>query len=452
MKDTRSIVLIGIVLAGFMGISTPREPGLTPQDKPAVGSPSLTEEVTSRFRDVVTEYFSQARIPGLAAAVVNDKGILWSTTLGVLAGDSSNRVDDRTLFSIQSMTKSFTALGVLLAVQEGWLNLDTRISDYLPDFRINSRFEKNPEKVITLRQADQKIGSTLGLLRIDVVKPYGLNFAGGGYGFFSFMAMYPDVKLGLVLLTNSRAVDFSADNFQFIDEIIMKHHGPNLNTPPPREDMTPLDNTDPRVRYRVGRYGPRSPEIGTQDGKLQINISGRSFPLEFFEFRGEMIGLFGNNMAVKFLPDLEEGRGPMMVYNLVFGNSNRDYYFFNDSPSDKPRPDKPEWDKYLGEYEAVYFGRRPFKETVQRRNGHLYWGEQKLTEYKPGLFFLFNGRALDFNQDPPRLGHFQIRPVKISSQPMKGRFRNSSSRASSGQPSATRIPGRGGSVGKSPSL
>lgn len=264
---------------------------------------------------------------------------------------------------------------------------------------------------IQYKGTDQKIGIALGLLRIDVVKPYGLNFGGGGHGFFSFMGMYPDLKLGVVLLTNSQAVDFSADNFQFIDEIIMKYNGPNLNTPPSREDMTPLDNTDPGVRYRIGRYGPRSPEIGIRDGKLQIDIFGKTFPLEFFEYRGEMIGLFGNNMAVKFLPDLGGGRGPMMVYNLVFGNSNQNYFFFNDSPLEKPGPDKPEWDKYLGEYESVLLGRRLFKETVHRRNGYLYWGEQKLTEYKKGLFFRYDGWVVDFNQDPPRMGHYQIRPV-----------------------------------------
>jgi len=572
MNNFKSIFFLFLIFVGVAGTSTFLDSGLYPQDNPAKINSSLIDEVTAQFRNIVTEYFNKAKIPGLAAAVVNDKEILWSTTLGTMARDSLNQVDDSSLFSIQSMTKSFTALGVLLAVQEGWLDLDTPISEYLPDFKINSRFDKNPENIITLRHLlshrsgivhdapfgnnddlesdfekhiksisntwllfpvgyaysysncgidlagyilqkksglaypkyleekvlkplgmtessadfnvleqrsnrakgtwtspdplplrfsmvpsggvytnirdmaeylkfhinkgkvggkpflrsdlmeefhsiqykgkDQKIGVALGLLRIDVIKPYGVTFAGSGHGFFSWMGIYPDLKLGFVLLTNSQAVNFSADNFRFIDDIIMKYNGPNLNTPPLREDMALLDNIDPRVRYRVGRYGPRSPEIGYQDGKLQINIYGKAFPLEFFEYRGEIIGLFGDNMAVKFLPDLGGERGPMMVYNLVFGNSNQNYYFFNDSPFDKPGPDKPEWKKYLGEYEAFYFGRRLFKGTVQRRNGYLYWGEQKLTEYKRGLLFMYDGWVVDFNQVPPRMGHYKIRPVK----------------------------------------
>lgn len=572
MKNIGSTFIIFFFLVGFMGTSATVEPSSNPKDNSVKSPPSLTEEITFQFRDVVTDYFHKAQIPGLAAAVVNDREILWTTTLGVLAKDSSNQVDDHSLFSIQSMTKSFTAMGVLLAIQEGWLDLDTPISEYLPDFRINSRFEENPEKIITLRHLlshrsgivhnapfgnntdleydferhiqslsdswllfpvgycysysnsgidlagyilqkksgqafpqyleekvlkplgmtessadfdviekrsnrtkgvwrstdpiplrismvpagglysniwdmskylkfhinkgkiegkqflrkdlmdefhsiqfqgqDQKFGAALGLVRNDIIKPYGVWHAGGGHGFFSWMGIYPDLKLGVVLLTNSQALNFSADNFRFIDEIIMKHHDPNMNTPPSREDMTALENKDQRVRYRIGRYGPRSPEIGYQDEELRITIFGQAYPLEFFEYRGKMIGLFGDNMAVKFLPDLGGERGAMMVYSLVLGDSHRRYYFFNDSPSDRPGPDKPEWDKYLGEYESVYHGRRLFTGTVHRRNGHLYWGEQKLLEYKKGLFFVYDGWEVDFNEDPPRIGHYRIRPVK----------------------------------------
>src|SRR5690606_15237482 len=50
-----------------------------------------------------------------------------------------------------STSKTFTATAVMLAVQEGLVTLDTPISEYLPDFTVNSRFDKNPEELITLR-------------------------------------------------------------------------------------------------------------------------------------------------------------------------------------------------------------------------------------------------------------------------------------------------------------
>ena len=44
-----------------------------------------------------------------------------------------------------------TALAVLVAVQDGLVDLDTPIAKYLPEFTINSRFDPHPESRITLR-------------------------------------------------------------------------------------------------------------------------------------------------------------------------------------------------------------------------------------------------------------------------------------------------------------
>ena len=56
-----------------------------------------------------------------------------------------------TIFSVQSMSKVFTATAVMQAVQSGQLSLDTPITTYLPGFTVNSAFESHPEQRITLR-------------------------------------------------------------------------------------------------------------------------------------------------------------------------------------------------------------------------------------------------------------------------------------------------------------
>ncbi|NIM48804.1 MAG: serine hydrolase [Gemmatimonadales bacterium] len=260
----------------------------------------------------------------------------------------------------------------------------------------------------------QRFGYALGLIRNGFVTPYGVMHAGGGYGFFGWMAAYPGLKFGVIFLSNAQARNLSADSFRFIDETIIRRRGLQLTAPPPRSSMTALDGEDPRVQYRIGRYGPRSPEIrrnGT-GGTVEIGIYGAAYPIEFFEHDGRMIGLFGDNMAVEFLPDFGDQRGAMMVYSLPHGNSNWNYYFFNDSPYDEYGPDRPEWAEYLGEYESHYHGRLLFTGTVHRRNGNLYWGEQKLTEHARGLFFTYDGWEVNFNEEPARIGHYRLRRVR----------------------------------------
>jgi CubicO group peptidase (beta-lactamase class C family) len=49
------------------------------------------------------------------------------------------------------MSKTFTGTAVMFAIQDGLVDLDAAITEYLPDFKVNSKFEKIPEKKITLR-------------------------------------------------------------------------------------------------------------------------------------------------------------------------------------------------------------------------------------------------------------------------------------------------------------
>jgi len=97
------------------------------------------------------EWLKQKDTPGAAIAVVDDKSVLWSEVYGHTSRAKDKAVTPRTLFSIQSMSKSFTALGVLMAIQDGLLDLDAPITDYLPDFSVRSRYEDRPERKMTLR-------------------------------------------------------------------------------------------------------------------------------------------------------------------------------------------------------------------------------------------------------------------------------------------------------------
>ncbi|MHC4437015.1 MAG: serine hydrolase domain-containing protein, partial [Planctomycetota bacterium] len=90
------------------------------------------------------------KIPGLSIAVVDRDGILWSAGFG-RTGKGKQPVTPETLFSIQSMSKTFTATAVMFAVQDGLVDLDTPITEYLPEFTVKSRWEENPQQKMTLR-------------------------------------------------------------------------------------------------------------------------------------------------------------------------------------------------------------------------------------------------------------------------------------------------------------
>lgn len=102
-------------------------------------------------RQSIAEGMTEGKIPGLSIALVDREGVIWTAGFGHTDYDLKTPVTPDTIFSIQSMSKTFTATLVMLAVQEGLVDLDTPISEYLPDFKVKSRFEENPQDKITLR-------------------------------------------------------------------------------------------------------------------------------------------------------------------------------------------------------------------------------------------------------------------------------------------------------------
>lgn len=114
-------------------------PALAVADAPPAtsGPPQLTAEDLSAFLGGVVPYaIDQANIAGAAVAVVANGQLLFAHGYG-FADVKSRRpvVPDQTLFRAGSVSKLFTWTAVMQLVEEGKLDLDRNINDYL-DFKV----------------------------------------------------------------------------------------------------------------------------------------------------------------------------------------------------------------------------------------------------------------------------------------------------------------------------
>ena len=107
--------------------------------------------VFDKYRRLYPEMMAEREVPGLSIALVDREGILWAAGFGYTDYSRKTPVTTDTLFNICSMSKTITATALMLAVQDGLLELDVPIIEYWPQFTVNSRFEENPEQKITLR-------------------------------------------------------------------------------------------------------------------------------------------------------------------------------------------------------------------------------------------------------------------------------------------------------------
>jgi CubicO group peptidase (beta-lactamase class C family) len=122
----------------------------------AVATPAAQRDgaaaVIAYYQARIPELMKSEHIPGLSVAVVDGNDVLWQQGFGHTDDGSSRPVTVDTMFSVQSMSKLFTAAAVMQAVQAGRLDLDVPITTYLPDFTVHSAFEAHPERKITLRK------------------------------------------------------------------------------------------------------------------------------------------------------------------------------------------------------------------------------------------------------------------------------------------------------------
>jgi CubicO group peptidase (beta-lactamase class C family) len=94
---------------------------------------------------------SQRDITGAAIALVDGDSIVWSKGFGYTNRAQKEKVTAETLFHAGSISKSFTALGVLYAASKGLLTLDDPVKQHLPWFSVNSRFGATAAERITIR-------------------------------------------------------------------------------------------------------------------------------------------------------------------------------------------------------------------------------------------------------------------------------------------------------------
>lgn len=120
-------------------------------------------ELKNRFEEEIPKMMKERTATGVAIALTNENEIIWAQGFGYTSVDEKIQVTEETLFSLQSVTKVFTTLSTLIAYQEGLIDLDVPIVTYIPEFHFNSRFEKNPEKIMTIRNL---LGHKSGLMHM----------------------------------------------------------------------------------------------------------------------------------------------------------------------------------------------------------------------------------------------------------------------------------------------
>jgi CubicO group peptidase (beta-lactamase class C family) len=140
-RVARSILRGLLVLAASAGAGPPVLAQRGPDYAPTI----------AELERIIPIMMETSRVPGLSVALVDGQRAIWSRGFGHTDRTRTTPVTDETLFSLQSISKTYTAVGVMLAVQRGWLALDDPLKKHLPSFTVNSRLGPEEAGRITIR-------------------------------------------------------------------------------------------------------------------------------------------------------------------------------------------------------------------------------------------------------------------------------------------------------------
>jgi CubicO group peptidase (beta-lactamase class C family) len=240
----------------------------------------------------------------------------------------------------------------------------------------------------------QAVGYGLGIESSPLHSGTLLQHSGYGYGYLTSQMWSPEYQVGVVILTNSESGNPSSIAKGVLQEMITVKYGPLPQWKPGKLADKPIITLDTRLLQRlagtykftgyVEAFKGYSATFKVKEDSLyivtatnEVKLNAHS-PTEF------------TRRYLKFTFILDEKGKPRGLQ--VVASAGVEFVAFNDSPDEEAGPNKREWQDFVGEY-----SRESNNFTVTIKNGYLYLedrGGLKLNEYKPGLFFTPEGKAI----------------------------------------------------------
>lgn len=282
------------------------------------------------------------RIPGLSASVVHDQETVWAAAFGYAHPEREVPATPETIYSICSISKLFTAIGVMQLRDRGLVTLSDPVSAHLEWFDLRQAHPDAPPVTI-----GGILTHAAGLPR-ESAHPY---WSAPDFAFPTREEIIEGIVGQETLYPAWRYFQYSNLGLTLAGEIVRERSGMSYEDYVQRNILDPLglDDTRPRMPEEL-----RGGQLAT--GYSALTRVGVREPVPFFQSRG-IAPAAGFTSTVEDLADFArwmfrlEGRGEEVLHAHTLKEMQRVHYV------------DPEFDTYRGLGFAIY-----------RRDGKTYVG------------------------------------------------------------------------------
>jgi CubicO group peptidase (beta-lactamase class C family)/D-alanyl-D-alanine dipeptidase len=165
IRTPRAAMLLACTIVAALG--THHTQSLQAADTPATQADVAPgyEAIAEKLAAFVAAEQASKNLPAVSIAIVSGDQIVYAAGFGEQHAADGSRVDRHTIYRVGSVSKLFNDVAVMQLVEQGKIDLDAPVSKYLPDFKPENRFSKQP----TVRQL---MNHQSGLIRESPVGNY----------------------------------------------------------------------------------------------------------------------------------------------------------------------------------------------------------------------------------------------------------------------------------------
>jgi len=118
-------------------------------------SVGLSEDSLKIATQRLHNYVDDGKLPGTFVRIIKEGKVVYNDRYGLIDIAKNKPVEDESLYRIFSMTKPVTAVAIMTLHDQGKLNLDDKVSKYIPEFSNTQVYENIDGKHTTIPQKKQ---------------------------------------------------------------------------------------------------------------------------------------------------------------------------------------------------------------------------------------------------------------------------------------------------------
>ena len=121
----------------------------------------MSNALFSTVRERIQAEMAEASIPGFAVGVAREGELIWEEAFGWADREQRIRADEHTMFSLASISKPITATGLMKLVEQGKIELDQPVNEYVSKDSQLKVWIGEPDEVTVRRVANHTSGLPL---------------------------------------------------------------------------------------------------------------------------------------------------------------------------------------------------------------------------------------------------------------------------------------------------